>query len=168
MSYCKACEKLLERKPHESPKHLTDRQFCNRSCAAKYNNTGRISPLRNPDRVCRCGGRKDHRASSCRGCKHISTLSQVMRKPLNALVREGDTRTKYNEVRHWARRAMELWGVEKKCSICDFDIVVEVCHVRALRYFATSDLISMVNARENLAYLCPNHHAMFDKGLVTF
>lgn len=46
-----------------------------------------------------------------------------------------------------------------KCVVCGFDSVIEVCHIVS-RYLGGSD------ALDNLIILCPNHHAMFDRGLL--
>lgn len=61
---------------------------------------------------------------------------------------------------------MELWGLEKKCTACGFGLVVQVCHVKALSAFEETELVGACNAKENLVYLCPNHHALLDKGLL--
>lgn len=54
----------------------------------------------------------------------------------------------------------------KCCAICDFDVIVEVCHIKAVSDFTKDSPLREVNALSNLIYLCPNHHAMFDKGLL--
>jgi hypothetical protein len=46
------------------------------------------------------------------------------------------------------------------CMICGFDVVVSVHHVLARRHGGGND-------PENLAVLCPNHHAMADRGLIS-
>lgn len=46
-----------------------------------------------------------------------------------------------------------------KCFVCDFDEVVEVHHITPKHRGGTDDL-------ENLALLCPNHHALADRGML--
>ncbi len=61
---------------------------------------------------------------------------------------------------------MERHGPKKECQICGFDVVVEVCHIKAIAGFPETALMGEVNSLDNLVYLCPNHHAMFDKQLI--
>ena len=51
----------------------------------------------------------------------------------------------------------DLYG--GRCAICGFSSVVEICHIIP-RYIGGSE------TRNNLIVLCPNHHGMFDRGLV--
>ncbi len=46
-----------------------------------------------------------------------------------------------------------------KCAVCGFDDVVEIHHILPRRVGGT-------DALENLILLCPNHHAMIDKGML--
>jgi len=54
----------------------------------------------------------------------------------------------------------ELYDIyDGSCAVCKFNSVVEICHIKP-RYLGGED------SKENLIVLCPNHHAMFDKGLL--
>lgn len=91
----------------------------------------------------------------------------MMARPIRDYVcTHPESKAKYNNVRAWARRVMERHGPIKVCSMCDFDIVVEVCHIKPIKDFPETALMSEVNSLDNLVYLCPNHHAMYDKGLI--
>jgi len=46
-----------------------------------------------------------------------------------------------------------------KCAVCSFDEVVEVHHIKPRRIGGSDEL-------ENLILLCPNHHALADRGLL--
>lgn len=46
-----------------------------------------------------------------------------------------------------------------KCFVCGFSSIVEICHIKP-RYLGGSDDPS------NILLLCPNHHSMFDSGLL--
>lgn len=61
---------------------------------------------------------------------------------------------------------MNKHKVEKKCKICNFDIAVEVAHIKPISKFKETALMEEVNSMNNLIYLCPNHHTMFDMGLI--
>lgn len=77
-----------------------------------------------------------------------------------------ETKAKYNNIRKWARKTMDRIGPAKECQICGFNVVVEVCHIKGIREFPETALMGEVNSLSNLVYLCPNHHAMFDRGLL--
>ncbi len=51
----------------------------------------------------------------------------------------------------------QMYG--SKCFICSFDEVVEVHHIIPRHKGGTDDI-------ENLALLCPNHHALADRGML--
>lgn len=61
---------------------------------------------------------------------------------------------------------MERSGIAKECKICGFTPVVQVCHIRAIKDFSEDTSMGTVNSLDNMVYLCPNHHAMLDKGLL--
>lgn len=96
-------------------------------------------------------------------------LHQIkVNKTLQSLVDTGQhPRVRFNGVRSDARKVLQKAGIEKKCCICGFDVVVEVHHIRAVTDFPFSATIAEVNDLSNLLYLCPNHHVMVDKGLIS-
>ena len=60
-----------------------------------------------------------------------------------------------------------FYKVDNKCAVCGFHVVTEVCHKKPVAAFAETALMGQVNSRTNLVYLCPNHHAMLDRGIIT-
>lgn len=89
-------------------------------------------------------------------------------RTLQSLVDTGQhPRVRFNGVRSAARKVLQKAGIEKKCCICGFDIVIEVHHIKAVTDFPFSATLAEVNDLSNLLYLCPNHHVMVDKGLIT-
>jgi len=83
-----------------------------------------------------------------------------------ASVQHGDGRSKWAVVRKDARKTLKKLEREEACEHCGFDVVVECCHVRAITDFDLTATLAEVNAEDNLVYLCPNHHAMFDRGML--
>lgn len=55
------------------------------------------------------------------------------------------------------RNATKYFGY--KCMICNWEIVVDVHHIIPVRDGGSNNL-------NNLAVLCPNHHAMADRGMI--
>lgn len=149
-------------------KETTNPSFCNRSCAAIWNNSKH--PKRKPifDRKCkRCGeiGKQGPR-QYCQPCKHLIKLDEVQSTPMKHYFMKGNARVKYTSIRDWARRTMHLNKVPKTCKVCGFNIIVECSHINPISSFNENQLMGEVNSLDNLVYLCPNHHAMFDKGLL--
>lgn len=75
------------------------------------------------------------------------------------------------EIRKDARRFMENESKQKKvCTYChnhEFDEILEVHHLKSILDFDPHTKISEINCDENLVWLCPNHHAMLEKGLIS-
>ena len=60
--------------------------------------------------------------------------------------------------RDWRRKAHDYYF--KRCAICGFDTITEVHHILPRTDGGTDD-------PDNLIVLCPNHHAMADRGMLT-
>ena len=163
---CFTCGESFERRPSQA--NRSKRHFCSRSCAAKTNNSLHPKRKLNEKRVCPdCNGRKDPSAIRCHRCKRLAWLFRTEKQTLAEVeVKSHPLAYKYNQVRKAAREKMKLVGPDKRCSVCNFTHVVHVAHIRAITEFEPSAILAEVNALSNLAYLCPNHHAMFDLGLM--
>ena len=49
----------------------------------------------------------------------------------------------------------------------DYYEILEVHHIKGILQFDQNTLISEINKISNLVWLCPNCHAMLEKGLLT-
>jgi 5-methylcytosine-specific restriction endonuclease McrA len=165
-SICLECGEKIILKDGMSPVEAKRKKFCNRSHAASFNNRKYVKRPSESVRCPGCGNKKDSKATLCHGCLRKKRLAQFESKTIKEALSLGNARVKYSYIRKRAIDAMSIWGIEKKCRYCGFDIVVEVCHKKPISKFNENDLIGNVNSRENLEYLCPNHHAMLDKGLL--
>jgi predicted Zn-ribbon and HTH transcriptional regulator len=65
-----------------------------------------------------------------------------------------------------ARKTYELSGKPKVCKVCGYSLHTEVCHIKDVKDFPSSALISEINHIDNLVALCRNHHWEFDHGHV--
>jgi hypothetical protein len=164
---CKECKSVVKVRDNDRPGETRKRKFCSRSCAASFNNRKYPKRLKERQVVCPiCGGTKSYGAKKCRTCRNKERWGETIEKPITNFFVKGATRAKYNTIREYARKAMKRWGVEKKCRICGFSAVVEVRHIKPISEFSDDTPLRVVNARENLDYVCPNHHAMVEKGPV--
>lgn len=70
----------------------------------------------------------------------------------------------------YARRVLESSEREKVCQYChnhEFDAILEVHHLKGILEFDEDTLIKEINNENNLVWLCPNHHIMLEKGLIS-
>lgn len=78
--------------------------------------------------------------------------------------------SKCQEIRTNARRVLESSEREKVCQYChnhEFDAILEVHHLKGILEFDEDTLIKEINNENNLVWLCPNHHIMLEKGLIS-
>lgn len=76
-------------------------------------------------------------------------------------------RHKYQGIRHHAHRVAKLNKMIKKCLICGYETHVDLCHKKLIASFSKNSKISVVNSKENLIYLCKNHHWELDNKIIT-
>ena len=137
-NHCKECGKVIEVLDNQRVADVRKKQFCSHSCAASYNNRGRIKHDEN----------KIGYYTS--GQKYLSSKCQ--------------------EIRTNARRVLESSEREKVCQYChnhEFDAILEVHHLKGILEFDEDTLIKEINNENNLVWLCPNHHIMLEKGLIS-
>lgn len=51
----------------------------------------------------------------------------------------------------------------RKCSHCSFTKALEIAHKKAVRLFDQNATLAEINHPNNLMYLCPNCHTVFDR-----
>jgi len=112
-------------------------------------------------------GKKISKSSKrCRGCKVKETIKKQENSTIESILVK-DSHAKFNRVRLLARAFMKYYGIKKECKICKFDICVEIAHIKPISEFTLDSLIGEVNSLNNIIYLCPNHHKMLDKKLIS-
>jgi ribosomal protein L40E len=164
--YCKLCNNKIQVSENTSPSEARKKQFCNKSCANTFNNFGKHRRKLSNKSICECGYKKSKKAKVCRKC----LLNQgLINKSLNDIINgKKYTSTLLNDVRKHARNIL-LKNKDKKCLLCssrEFDEILEACHIKGIMTFDLDTKISEINKIENLVWLCPSHHKMFDKGLI--
>jgi hypothetical protein len=158
----------------ECSKTTTNPKFCSIRCAALFNN--REYPKRRTKKRCVvCGDPvKGYRYSRCslhwdeyKRRQLESYKSLTIGEYRNRLsVRGKHPSWLHAQVRAFARQwHKDLVGTP--CVVCSYGTHTHLCHRRAVSDFPDSTLLGVVNAKENLLVLCPNHHWEFDHGLLT-
>lgn len=159
LNHCKECGKVIEVLDNQRVADVRKKQFCSHSCAASYNNRGRIKHDEN--KICpRCGKPKHKDSEMCRSC--WEELNGIGNKTLGYYT-SGQKSSKCQEIRTNARRVLESSEREKVCHNHEFDAILE--HLKGILEFDEDTLIKEINNENNLVWL--NHHIMLEKGLIS-
>ena len=143
----------------------TNPMFCNRSCAASFNNK-KVPKKRKQQKYCKhCGVPVFGRRTTCDNCNpsYVDWTKVTL----------GDVKQKASfqysaRVRQLARKLYRQSNKPQECLICGYDKHFEVCHRRAINEFSDDTFIAEVNDLDNLVALCPNHHWELDHNHLTF
>lgn len=159
---CLSCNAILKSK--------WSKKFCDRRCAATFNN--KVIPKRSKKerRKCKnCNNSVEHNGVvHCKECinnkKHYHGVP-AEEQTIEFASRRGGA-NKYDLIRAHARRLYkkELQGC---CEKCKYDKHVELCHIKPISSFKKEITIAEVNVRENIMFLCPNCHWEVDNTLIT-
>lgn len=182
-SVCQHCGQIIGVKDKQKINEVKKKKFCDRSCAAKYNNSA--FPKRNPTKVVLCKNcgkevKLTPRSNSvggyikrefCNECKHLNIGKSGKYSDLGTLTK-GELKelfpTSWRSLISYNARCVYLpRGLEEpNCYLCDYDSHVDVCHIKAVSKFGASAKIEEINSPDNLVFLCPNHHWDMDHGKV--
>lgn len=184
-NYCLQCGSVITIPEGWKVPWVRKKKFCNRSCAAKYNSK---KPRKKKKREClKCG--KDlplncsYKREYCIECEQIvraeSSSSRQLKDKFNKRESRVDFCTKKelfekrsnyqsarSSIRVQASKIYKNSDRPKKCEICGYDKVFEVCHRKSVSDFSDDSLILDINSLDNLIALCPNCHWEFDHNLL--
>lgn len=155
---CKQCEGPI---PYRG-RH--DSVFCSRACSAKFNNARRAKK----EYTCsNCGvvKKQTRRTTLCRNCRFVVIVHEFGKQAVSDF-KSTFARHKYQLVRHHAHRVASILRMSKRCFVCGYDKHVELAHKKAIYLFDVTVTLNEINAKENLVYLCPNHHWELDNGIL--
>lgn len=161
---CAQCGKPVEKIPSQVKKTIN--HFCSHSCAATYNNKKYIKRPSSAGK-CICGGRKTGTAQQCQKCRTSTDRVAYGLKTIQEVLSNNQLHARFNAVRAHGRLVLRWSGRPQICALCKFSAVLEACHITPIVQFPMATPLNVVNNETNLAYLCPNHHALFDKNLLS-
>ncbi len=139
-------------------KETANPKFCSRHCSVSFNN--RKTPRRKPEGKCKiCNTAIRSKLLYCKKCykKHYRTdWSTVTYGELTHKRKY----QKNSRIRSLARAKYLKSDKPQKCMFkgCEYDKHFEVTHIRQISDFPKTATITEINALDNLAALCPNHH----------
>ncbi len=158
MHICKNCNEETD-----NPK------FCDRRCAAIYNNK-KFPKRKKKVRTCKHCGKdittpkgEPQRRTVCDDCNtnivdwSIITIADMW----------GRRRYQKNSaIRTLAKRNYDKSDKPKCCIICRYGTHYEVCNIKSIKDFKDTALVIKVNSLDNLVALCRNHHWELDNGIL--
>lgn len=166
--HCERCNKTVYRKPSEVREHI----FCSRQCSNQFQSAyfkqhPELTAAGGISITChQCGKSfrvKAHRATRAKYCSQICSWSARfgVAIPHTTPDYSGENNPNYKggKNRVTARKnGIKTYG--KQCMICGYDLSVDVHHITPKREGGKND-------SGNIIVLCPNHHAMADKGIIS-
>jgi len=172
---CHQCQHTFDKKNKEIKR--SKRHFCSRSCAATFNNSGKIKNKRVP-RVCKsCGdiyfNGQGHRSVFCRTCfktpeerkEEYKNLTLGQYHDMNSV--RGKHPSWVNAhvrsfARSWNKKLCQL-----PCQYCGYSAHIELAHIKPISQFRRNAKLGTINHHKNLLVLCRNHHWEFDNEVIT-
>ena len=158
MTKCLNCEKITK-----NPK------FCNRSCAASYNNV--LFPKRKKTSkigICSiCKEQVPYRRKYCNTCRKLHDPNYKDWSKVSLQEIQNSRKYQVNSrIRMIARKVFWNHHDQKtyKCPNCSYSKHIDVCHIKPINRFKGQTKISEINNISNLIGLCKNCHWEFDHG----
>ena len=161
---CLNCDKIIFAYLGDDLRNRKRQKFCSRPCSASFNNKRKGNHL-----TCLCGNKKDHRSKNCVKCYKRNKLKEVNKSSIKDFLSKGNARVKYSWIRSWVRKSLLLSDKPMECIMRDcseFKEVLEVSHTRSIASFDEFSLMGEVNHIDNLEWICPSHHALYEKGII--
>lgn len=166
---CNNCSRLVIR----SPSQVSNFVYCSQSCAATVNGSKYVKRKKGKSVNCQCGVQIQSQSKQCQQCRFREsrniTLVRIETSTFADYKKKADNKSHlyYNRIRTDARFLAEnIYEMKKECMHCGYSTYVELAHIKALSSFDDRNTGSEMNARENLVYLCPNHHKEQEMGLI--
>lgn len=155
---CLECGGPIQAKPGVKLAYTKRQKFCGQSCNTKHQN--RIAPKRKrTPRTCgSCGVAFDSKnpRKLCPACREAY---------FNRLASKTKAEVTGREIRNHAISVVR--GHKKQCRKCNYDLFVDICHIRPVSDFPESATVAEINDTANLIKLCPNCHHELDAGLIS-
>ena len=191
---CEYCGSVLLIYPNQKVSEVRKKKFCNRSCAASYNNKERGSKTANLltetsdsnftnavvkstslNEVIRNLGiaspQQSHRDIVS---TKIKSMGLSLKNKEIVFATKGELfsdrlnwQSARSSIQKMARTTYQNSNKPKKCMNCGYDKHYEICHILSVSSFSPESLISEINSIDNLIALCPNCHWEYDNGLLT-
>lgn len=157
---CSNCNAEFEL-PSHSKTTKSGRRFCSQQCAnivlgqelVKIRYCKTCNTVLNPNRTLT----KAKYCQTCRSNKNrSSTISSLTKEELFSS--RSSWQSARTAIRHLASNIYKNSDKPQECVACGYKLHFEICHIKAVKDFDNSALISEINHIDNLIALCPTHH----------
>ena len=157
---CATCGKHFERREQEQKRKENKRAFCSLVCSGIGTKTReKAKKGKSVTLICKgCNNEFSVKASLANRRLYCSKQCHNNHKKLS-LLGENNPNYKHGTNQGAAKNVAKLF-YRQQCILCGFDVVVEVHHIIPKSNGGTNDAY-------NLAILCPNHHAMAGRNLIS-
>jgi len=146
-------------------KETKNPKFCSSSCAGSYNNKKYPKRKKYVKKCSKCGKKTNRSTNKCKQCYVEDKINFFGEKMISEFYATA-ARHKYQKIRNHAHRVAKFHNVPKKCKKCEYNIHVDLCHIKPIGSFGKNTKIKIVNSLNNLVYLCKNHHWELDHNVI--
>lgn len=158
---CKNCNVEFFKKNYEA--RTCNNHYCSVKCSNSVNNKSRKRSRKS--KYCRCGCdityRQNLKSKICDDCRLMKTVDN---QTVEQAISNYSGTNRYRKIRDSAHNKYKKLATN--CQICNYSNHVEICHIKAISTFSLDTLVKEVNAKDNIAFLCPNHHWELDHGFI--
>ena len=160
MNKCNRCDK-----------ETTNSKFCSSSCAAIVNNKSKPKRKKKVRTCIDCSNEYTHdvkRSRYCKICKDKHSVSATKARTLSEVCNRNSVKGRHTSwVSSLIRQYGRTWNKKLSngpCCECDYDLHVELCHIKPISDFSMSATLGEVNHPSNIIVLCRNCHWELDNG----
>jgi hypothetical protein len=169
---CLLCGKIIEVNENNKVSTIRKKKFCDKKCAASFNNKIRVLNKDNSKikderyyfKLCKLCNKEfsttNRNKLKCEECVTLKSISNNTKKEL--FISRKNWQSARSSIAKHAAEVYKKSNKIKKCLICGYDIHCEVCHKKPVSDFSDETIISEINNIDNLVALCSNHHWELD------
>jgi hypothetical protein len=158
---CNQCKKNVIKKPSQIHSSVS---FCSRSCAVTFNN--QKNPKRKKEGVCL--GCSESIAAKNKYCKRCRVACEFKPDaPISDFFTSLKSASKFSNIRYHARKYY-LEHFMHQCLNCNYQLHIEIAHIKPISSFSDNTPLNVVNSSDNLAGLCKRCHWEMDNGYLSY
>ena len=163
---CLNCNQPILCDNNHKPSEIKRKKFCNKSCAASYNNKQR----QKKSYFCQsCGiliGQGYDQFSRRKYCDKCNPNKKDWKEITYKDIKEKRVYQANSRIRDLARSQYLKTHLNPCCEICGYNKHIEIHHIKSISSFSDDATIAEINDEKNLIGLCPNHHWEIENGFL--
>lgn len=163
---CLCCQQPIYCKSNEKLSAIRQKKFCNRSCAARYNNLQRVQKVYYCSKCGKIIGQGYEKFGSRKLCDECNPNNISWDNITYGEAKEKRSYQVNSRIRDLARTKYFKTYPNCSCINCGYSKHVEIHHIKNISSFSNDTPITTINDLNNLIPLCPNCHWEADNGLL--